>query len=220
MSTINYFEQAEELAVFLRNADVLTITQRSVATTTATGTWTGATSHSLAVTNVKNIRSITVDGVALTYSDDYTVDYDFSDTTIKCKITLVAAQTGDYIITYDYGTDKIFPDFPKTGLTISNFPRIAVDLVSAASVAGGFGNVNENVTTFTVVAYATTTKTVRDILTAVRAAFITAQTSFKTIGKVVKPLSVGPMFVDREQGKDKVYHQNIDFKATFHLEIN
>ncbi len=117
----------QEFVVFLRNQDVLTITQRGVTTQSDTGTFSAASSHTLATspTLVKNVRSIVVGGVTLKLKTNYTVAYDTG------VISFVAAQTGAYTIGYDTGaTDKIFPDFPKTELKISSYPRISVDITS------------------------------------------------------------------------------------------
>lgn len=208
-----------ELVHFIRNKDIFSTTVRSVTTATNTGTFAGATSHTIAVTNIKNIRSVVVDGTTLTFGTDYTYDLDFLDTTIKTKITFTVAQTGAYVITYDYGTDKIFPDFPKTELTISNFPRIAVDVVSINTTPAGLGNQNKNEIIFTVVIYSANIDALRDYSTNLRKEIIDNQLTFYYLGEYIRPLLVGPIIVS-ENKKDKIFQQNLDFIAPVKFELN
>ena len=219
MSYLNQKNIVNEIVDFIRNSDVFSTTTRSVTTTTNTGTFSAALTHTIAVTNIKNIRSIVVGETTLTFGTDYTYDKDFLDTTIKTKITFTSAQTGAYTITYDYGTDKIFPDFPKTELTISNFPRIAVDLIDIVSEPGGFGNVMENKVNFTVVVYAANIDDIRDYISTIREKFGDAWTSFYYLTGVIRTTSTGPIIVS-ENKKDKIFQQNIDFEARFNYESN
>jgi hypothetical protein len=216
-AALNLFEITEELVVFLRNSDVFTISQRSVTTQVDTGTFSAAASHTINHNNVKNIRSIVVAGNTLAFGTDYTVNYDSSST---CVITFTAAQTGAYTLTYDYGTDKIFPDFPRPDLTISSFPRIAVDILNITTEPGSFGNVNVSTITFTVVVYDPKSRVVKQTLSTIREKFIAAQTGFYYL-KVVKPSFTGPLLPSpRDEGKDKVFQQNTDFESRFNYEIN
>ena len=129
---IDIAEAEEELSVFIKNNDIMTITTRGVATVTATGTFASDSSFVIANSNVRNIRSVTVGGSPLTFGTDYTVDYHFLDTTYKCKITFTAAQTGAYSIPYDHGTsDKIYTDWPQDTLSISSYPRIVIEITNA-----------------------------------------------------------------------------------------
>ena len=219
MSTIDYFQMKQELVVFLRNQDVMTITSRGVTTVTEEFNGTGSkTDFVLAQSNLKNVRSVTVGGVAKTFGTDYTVDYTTYTVTFT---TAPASGTNNVDIEYDYGTDKIFPDFPKTTLSISNFPRISVDLISVDSVPGGFGNVLKNRITFTVVVYGVNKKDILDYLTSVRSAFISEWTSFYYLKHVIRPIATGPMIMmSLEKGKDKVMQQNIDFEVLFNYESN
>ena len=208
-----------ELVHFIRNKDIFSTTVRSVTTATNTGTFTGATTHTIAVTNIKNIRSIVVGSTTLKFGTDYTYDLDFLETTIKTKITFTNAQTGAYVITYDYGTDKIFPDFPKTELTISNFPRIAVDVVSINTTPAGLGNQNKNEIIFTVVIYSANIDALRDYSTNLRKEIIDNQLTFYYLGEYIRPLLVGPIIVS-ENKKDKIFQQNLDFIAPVKFELN
>lgn len=219
MVTVNdYAEIKEELVVFLRNQDIYTTTQRGVTTTTATGTWSSATSQLINKTNVRNIRSITVDGTPLAFGTDYTVDYSFSDTTIKCKISLVAAQTGDYIITYDYGTDKIFPSLAKNELTISSFPRIGIHIIGDANSDIDMpGDMEESVISFTVAVYDKKTNAIDATLKLIRAAFIGNKKAFYYL-TYVRRLSTGPLLPFNLAKGGKVYLRAIDYLSPYNFE--
>ena len=206
MTNISKFDVIEELAQFLRNQDVLTTTVRGVTTTTENGTFASDSTHLIADTQIKNIRSITR-GTLLALGTDYTYDTDFDDSgTKKTKITFTSAQTGSYTIIYDTGTDKIHPDFPKDNLSISSYPRVAVDIISMPSEDLGFGNQKVASVTdilFTVVVYATKTKTVNQTLDLVRTAIINNQKNFVNL-EIITPDSSGPMINDNPKKNEIV----------------
>jgi len=217
MSYIDAKEILQELVVFIRNADVMSVTDRSVTTATATGTFSATSTLDISVSNVKNIRSITVATTVLSEYTDYTVNYNYSTT--KTRISFVAAQTGAYSIPYDYGTDKIFPDYPKAEMKISNFPRVAVEILDIPSEAGGFGNVVKNDINFTVVVYSTDKEDIMDYIKAIKTSFGNSWTSFHNLGSVVRPTATGPI-LETEDTHGKVFQQNIDFKSLFKYESN
>ena len=217
MTNINSFNV--KLVHFLRNQDILTVAVRGVTTTTENGTFASDSTHLIDDSQIKNIRSITR-GTLLAFGTDYTYDTDFDDSgTKKTKITFTSSQTGSYTIIYDTGTDKIFPDFPKDSLSISSYPRIAVDIISMASEDMGFGNQQVASSTtifFTVVAYATKTKTVNQILDLVRTALVTAQNSFFYLS-IVTPTDAGPLINDNPT-KNEILHTNQDFRSSLNIE--
>ena len=124
----------KEQIQFLRNQDVFSTTIRGVTTRTDTGTFDADETHTLAnsPTTVKNVRSVTR-GSLLVYGTDYTVNF------LTGVISFTVAQTGSYTIIYDNGPDKIYPDFPRDDLTISSFPRIALDILNVSMDALGIG---------------------------------------------------------------------------------
>jgi hypothetical protein len=220
MSVVDYKKALRELVYFLRNSDIFTTTQRSVTTDTDSGTFSGDDDHLIDVPNVKNIRSITVDAATLTYGTDYDYDIDFDDSgTIKCKITFTSSQTGDYEISYDYGSDKIFPDFPKPNLTIASFPRIGCGYIDTATEPGGFGNVDLSTLDFTIVVYELKTEDLYDYIYSIRSAIKDAYKSFYYAGKYVHVIGTGPVLkAPEELGKNKVFQQNIDIRGEFNYE--
>jgi hypothetical protein len=205
----------QELVVFLRNQDVLTISQRGVSTTTHTETLSVAGSATITRTNVKNIRSITVDASPLSFGTDYTVDY--GDGTENCVVTFVANQTGDLIISYDYGTDKIWPDFPRDDLSISSYPRIAVDILNVPSDAFGIGGAKFiSDINFTVVVYANNSENIDTYINSIRSAFIDNAKDFFYLD-FIKPTLMGPTISDPNR-KEEIMHRNQDFSSKFNVE--
>jgi len=173
---LNIQNLKQEQVDFLRNQDIFTTTQRGVTTANATGTLSGTKVITISRTNVKNIRSITVDAVPKYLGTDWTVNYKHAT---GCVITFGSNQTGDYVVSHDYGTDKIFPDFPRDDLTIDSYPRIAVDILNVGMDAFGIGGDNfiSNVA-FTVVVYDKKSADLDGYIQAIKEAYVAAPKDF------------------------------------------
>jgi hypothetical protein len=219
----------QEIVNWLRNSDIFTVGARGVTTAADTGTFAADSTHLIAVTNIKNIRSVVVGGSTLQYGEDYQVDFDFLDTTIKTKFTFTSPQTGAFTITYDYGTDKIFPDFPRPDLSISSFPRIGFDILNIDTDYGGLGNVLISSATAQIIIYALNTEDTDEYISSIRAQIIDMLSAtiantkghFYYFPKYVKPSFIGPTIKSpREVGKDKVFQKNIDMMGEWKYEIN
>lgn len=219
MAYINVTRIREELVVFLRNQNIFSISQRGV--TTATETFDGDNSEVDFVvanaSNIKNVRSVEVGGTPLVFGTDYTVNY--TTGTVTCSVA-PASGTDNVEIVYDYGTDKIYPDFPRNDLSISSFPRIGVDLIGVDSEPGGFGNVNVSNIDFTVVVYEPKTEQLTGYIDSIREAFISERDNFYYIRQPF-PLRHGPIIKNpTDKTKDKIFQQNIDFRSFHNYEIN
>jgi hypothetical protein len=205
----------QELVVFLRNSNIFTTSLRGVTTDTQTGSVNGLT-ITIAKPNVKNIRSVKIGEGFLSFGSDYNVNYDSSG---SCLITFTTTQNDTYEISYDFGTDKIYPDFPRPELSISSFPRISVDIVSVLSTPAGLGKVLESEITFTVVVYEKNVDALYDYLTDIRTKFFDSWTGFYYLKSVITPISIGPLVPSPFTfGKDKIMMQNIDFRSVFNFE--
>jgi len=207
-----------EVVYLIRNGDVLTIAERGVTTATATGTFTADSSLIISRTNVKNIRSITVAGSLLTYGTDYTINLDFDNSgTIACKITFTSAQTGAYSIPYDYGTDKIFGDFPRDDLRLNSYPRIAVDLISKSTDAFGIGGTAFiSDTLVTSIAYSQSIDKIETLLDSIESLLRTNAKNFY-YAPFVKPIGRGPL-IKSEDRNDVILHKNQDSMAMFSVD--
>jgi len=203
----------QELVTFLRNQNILTIAQRGVTTASATGTLADENTITIARSNVKNIRSITVASVSKSLGTDYTVNYNHAS---GCIITFTANQTGNYSVSYDYGSDKIYPDFPRDDLDINSYPRIAMDILSIDTDAFGIGgsqfisNIN-----FTVVVYADDLDDIDSYIQAIKTAFESNAKTFYYLG-FIKPILTGPCISSPDRS-DEIMQRNIDFQAMFNV---
>lgn len=218
---ISDWDIENELVTSLRNWDIFTITQRGVTTRTDTGTFSSASTHLIARNNVRNIRSLTVAATGLTFGKDYQIDYTYDDSGVtKAKIIFTAAQTGAYSIQYDYGTDKIFTDYPQEYLTVSSFPRLAICMMPCSTRPGGHGNVLETDVYFQVVVYDLSKKLIEKYQAQIRKNFIDNYTALHYL-KLVQPVGKGAIInCPGELGKKKVFQKNQDFVSLFNYEIN
>lgn len=199
----------QEQVNFLRNQDIFSISTRGVTTKTDTGTFSSASTFTLSTspTICKNVRSVTR-GTLLTYGEDYTVNF------LTGVITFTTAQTGSYTIIYDYGTDKIYPDFPRDDLTISSFPRIAIDVLSAPIDAFGIGGGTfiSNVA-LTIVVYDKNSDSLDSYINTIKELYVTNSKSFYYL-KFIKPTLIGPT-INSPDKKDEIMQKNIDILGMF-----
>lgn len=212
---LNKIEQ--EFVVFLRNSDIFSIETRGVATTTDSGTFSADSDYTIDKTNVKNIRSITVDAAPLIFGEDYIVDYNFLDSTIKCKISFTNAQTGDYEIEYDYGTDKIYPDFPRVDLTINSYPRMSFDITSIKTNPLGLGAASTlSDLLISVYLYVDGKTTLNTYLSALRQALLENQKNFYYIPFVTLQGN-GPT-INEPARADKILTKTTEIRGLFAVE--
>lgn len=215
MSVINQQDVLDEVVILLRNSDVLTTTVRNV--TRATETIVVSVINKIVIDkpNVKNIVNITLSGVV---QKGYVVNYDDNNQT---SIAITASIGTTYIVTYDYGPDKIFSGYPRGDLNIDSFPRIAVEYIDMVSDAGGFGNVNKNKHDITINVYAKNTDEIRTAIHNIRTVIISNQNSLQTL-PLIKPVLIGPLAPAGEfaKFKDKIFKQNIDFSGLLQYEVN
>lgn len=212
--TLNLQNIKQEQIVFLRNQDILTTTQRGVTTANATGTLAGTAIITIARTNVKNIRSITVAAVSKSLGTDYTVNYNHAS---GCVITFGTNQTGDYVVSHDYGTDKIYPDFPRDDLTIDSYPRIAMDIMTVNTEAFGIGGsqfISDII--FTVVVYADDVDEIDGYIQSIKDAIRGNAKLFYYVN-FVKPTITGPLISSPDRSNE-IMQRNTDFMAMFQVE--
>jgi len=211
---MNITQIKQEQVVFLRNSDVFTTTQRGVTTTTQEETLSAETTITIDKTNVKNIRSITVGGVNKVLGTDWTVDYKHST---GCVITFESNQTGESIVTFDYGSDAIYPDFPRDDLTINSYPRIAVDVMSAPIEPFGIGGDTfiSNVS-MTIVVYDKNSDDLDSYIQTIKDLYVSNAKNFYYL-KFVKPTLIGPT-INSADKKDEIMQKNIDILGMFNVE--
>lgn len=212
--TLNIQSVKQEQADFLRNNDVFSTTQRGVTTANATGTLSGTKVITISRTNVKNIRSITVGGASKVLGTDWTADYKHAN---GCVITFEANQTGDYVVSHDYGTDSIFPDFPRDDLTINSYPRIAVDILNVSIDAFGVGGSQfiSNVA-LTIVVYDDNSDDLDGYIQTIKDLYVSNAKNFYYL-KFVKPTLIGPT-INSPDKRDEIMQKNLDILGQFNVD--
>lgn len=134
MTIVNKVKIKEEILNFLRNSDVLTISERDVTTENENFTSTaGQTDFTITTTNlIRNIRSVTVNGITKTAYVDYDINIIDTKTSTKTISFYSGLNDGDsVIINYDKGGtsgDRIYSDMPEIKLVKSSYPRINFEI--------------------------------------------------------------------------------------------
>jgi hypothetical protein len=214
MAKTSFIDIKLELLNFIRNQNIISTSTRGVTTSTDTGTFTAAATHTLAVhpTTVKNIRSVVVGVTTLSYGEDYTVNFETG------VITFTVAQTGAYTIVYDEGTaDRIYPDFPQPYLTMEKFPRIAIDKVSGSTREFGIGAAtSESSYIVSIVCYDKSQYNVEVMIAAIRSALLDNKKTFHYI-PFLSVSSSGPT-IKTPFGENKIVQQNQDVIIKFIFE--
>ena len=213
-TAIDYQDIKTELAVFLRNSNIYTTTQRAVVTTSQTGTISGST-ITISRSDVKNVRSLTVANVTKVFGTDYTTNYDDAG---AATITFATTQSGTVLVSYDYGTDKIFADLPRNDLTLSNFPRIGIDIIGDNSEDIELGAGTKLTTlTFSIYVYDFKAEAIDDTLKLIRTAMMQNQKLFY-YQKYVNRIRTGPLLIFQEYGKTKIMLKAVDYVSKYNLE--
>ena len=216
---IDNYEYKKEICNFLRNSDIFTISQRGV--TTVTQEFNGDNStvdFDLTNTNVKNVRSVTINSVAQSYGTDYTVDFQGSN---PGRVTFTVAPgsgTNNVDIQYDYGdTDKIYPDFPRKDLTLSSYPRIGFDILVANTEDGGIGGTDfRSSMIIELIVYEEKVQELDDYATAVRNAFLAAPKGFFNFA-YIRPKTMGPL-IPSENRNNEILKRNYTYEIPFIFE--
>lgn len=218
MAVTNLLDEAkikEEIAVFLKNQDIFTISTRGVTTVTEEFNGTGAAvDFQVAQAKMRNVRTVTVGGVAQSYGSDYTVDYDTYTVTFAVA---PGSGTNNVDITYDYGTEKIWTDLPRDDITVGSYPRIAVTMTSVATKEIAIGGADtENDLIISVTIYAFGTGQVDAYIKATRDAILQNKKNFYHID-FLTPVRGAPIIND--PGRiDKVLQKTIDFRSPNNIE--
>lgn len=171
----------EEILVFIRNQNIISVAERGVATIVESFNGTGAQfSFDISNINIKNVRSITVDGAIQAYGDDYDVDYRDAN---PGRITFIVAPpvgVNNVVITYDYGDgDKLFPDWPREDLSILSYPRIGFDIrVETGRLCIGANAPRWSEVNVIFKIYSKDLKTVESMVADIRDAFVTNAQTF------------------------------------------
>ena len=208
--TLNLTNIKTEIENFIRNSDVLTITQRGVTTSTDTGTFSSADTHTLGTnpTLVKDIRSVTR-GTLLTYGEDYTVNF------VTGVISFTTTQDGSYTIIYDQGSgDSIYTDFPRDDLSISSYPRIAIDFSGIPTDAFGIGGTDLiSSPRIVIVIYADNVNDIDGYTQTIKDDMKTNSKLFFYL-RYIKLTFIGPIIESPDRSAE-IMHRNMDYEIMF-----
>lgn len=220
---INIRNVKKELLNELRNADLISISDRGVTTTTEEFDGTGSqTAFVLTGTGsgdggIKNIRSVTVDSVAQTYGTDWTFSDDFQTVNFT---SAPGAGTDNVDIQYDYSStgDRIYPDFPKITISNDKYPRIGFDIISETTTPKALqGAIVQTNIIISFVAYNVGANATEDLSDSLRAFLIPRQTSWFYLN-FLTPTGKGPM-LPIDGSNAKVFQRNQDYRAPFEFEL-
>jgi len=210
------FEQ--ELAIFLRNQDIFSISTRGVSTITEE--FDGDTvedTFTLSKADVKNVRSVTVGGVAQTEWTDYEVTYGSHGTlttVVFAAGSIPGTGTNNVDVIFDHGTDKIYSGRSRTDLSISSYPRIAVWVLSAKlDVIGLNAAANVNDLLVNVQVWADSKDDVQDYMKAAESALLGNKKDFYYTD-YIEPVTKSPVLPQADRN-DKIETQILTLRAPF-----
>jgi len=81
----------------------------------------------------------TVNGVIMKYGTEYTINSGGTDITFS---TAPSTGTNNVSIALKYGITWVYPDFNKTNITITDFPRISISAISTNTQPNAIGGAN------------------------------------------------------------------------------
>lgn len=230
MSTTDIKDVKTEFVVFLRNADILSTTERGVTTTSNVFTATASqTVFTLSNAVTRNIRYATVDGVAKDVYTDYAPDYKSISSTLTFTTGLTAGELLDVGFDYSSGTaEKVWSDYPELQYLPSSVPRVGFDITGFRTSALSIGDSNWlSDALVTVKVYDSNLKNIDSFISTIRSKIKAAQLSFYHF-QTVRPKNIGPALLHdlvakgRVAGKSrlsgKVYEKAIDLIAQFNFE--
>lgn len=226
MTTINLNEVRNELCNLLRSSDVLSTTIRGV--TRVSSNYTASASESshtfTGYTPVKNIKTLTVDGVAKYYLRDYTMNWNTG--VLSWNSNLTGGETVAYVLDYGSG-DKIYPDYPRDDLTLTSFPRVGIEMTSISTTPLGLGGANHmSDMLWTVYVWVSANKDTNiasgfggqtDLETTMNLIRSAVRTNAKLLYTIpwIYPLNTSPILRGQY---DKVLQQSQDFRVRFRVE--
>lgn len=219
MSVVNTNNILKELVNSLRNSNVLTITERGVATKSDTFTAVGgAQTFTLTVSNCKNVRSVTQNGVALSFVTDFTLNYNATGNIGTVTISKVLTVGDAIVITYDYGTgDRIYPDWARPDITISSVPRLNFNFVTKETKLIAVGGIESFSPRMQFDIYDTNVYNIQEKETKLRQ-WVKDNQQGLYYSNILRTIGGIPYEVVREEGKNKIYKLSIDVMNELNIE--
>lgn len=210
-NVLQYDKFHEEMTVFLRN----NLTDPSSRGTAGSNVFTagGASGNfTLSQVGVKNITSATVGGVAQAAYTDYTPNYQNASPTSNPTVTFSVVPTSgaQVIINYKYGDTWIYPDWPRTDLGLTSYPRVSADIINKRTEPFGIGGkCTLSDIMYSVTAFADKSSTVDSIMTEL-GSIVTANTTTFYNFQAIYQSNMSPLLKEPER-HDKIVFRTMDF---------
>jgi len=165
--------------------------------------------------NVKALTSVEYPiGTTLTYGDDYT----YEPTTQTVTFTTAPATGTDNVeLSYKYGETWIYEDFNKTNLVLSDFPRVAANIISSSSepIAIGGKRYNSSIL-YSVTVAGKTKEQIKTVLKEIRTDLLNNNKSFYNF-TIIEP-SAGSAFGNSNL-HDRIIQKTQDYIIPFNFEV-
>jgi len=213
------YKLKEELIIFFRKKLNDPLSRGTIKTNTQSGTGSKV-KFELPDDDVKFIDCIYVNGTLQTNYADYYVNYNDSMQLSNPVVYFLSPPASGAIveIKYSYGTSWIYPDTPRTDLSINSYPRVNVNFISMRTMEDGLGSLG-NITDIlgSVAVWSSKQNELASIVKDARTLIMQNKKDFHYF-KIIIPQSTGPVLTPPNR-EDKVLQQNQDFEIKTILEI-
>ena len=220
--TISKRDIKKELTNYLRNSDIISPTDRGVTQFTENFSGDGIqtdfvlTGTGVGNGGIKNIRTVTVDSVALTFGTDWVMSDDFQTITFT---TAPAIGVDNVEIEHDYSAtgDKIYPDFNKVITENSTFPIIGFDILATISEGISLGgSAFRSTLQISFVGYERGANASDDLIEEIRDKLFQNRLNWFYLN-YLRPDNEGPL-LKVDGTNDKIFQRNTDWEAAFEFE--
>ena len=163
-----------------------------------------------------NVQYVKIGGVTQTRYTDYDVEYNSTD---AGKITFTTAPvtgTDNIEINYDYGNGWIFSFYPKPDISVSDAPRIGMDLSMDTSPLGTGNRFVESTITTSIIVVSGNTLQVKALGTLVRNWLLENRTAFHNFN-YYHNIRISPVTPYNEDNL-YLYQRTIDFDIILETE--
>ena len=156
------------------------------------------------------------DASPMAFGTDYIVNY----TTYTITFTVAPGIGTDNVdIEYDFGsTDKIYGDVPQTTISVSSYPRIAVQITSETSEEGAVdGSVIITDYLISIYTYTSSIDELEDYVKSTREYLLNNRKGFYYT-RYLSPAGKGPTFPEPERG-NKIVSKTQEWRAPLNFEV-
>jgi len=167
---------------------------------------------------IKHIDYVKIDGITQTPWVDYNY---YVDDVNAGKIIFITPppDTSDIEVKYYYGTSSwIYTDFPAFTLKLSEYPRVAIDIVGGNSTVESIGADSLDSTFFVeIVVFAPTKRQVESIITEIRNWIIDNGKTFQSF-RFITPKSISPYLVDPNRS-ERIFQRSLTLEIQMQEEV-